>query len=109
MPWALKLPCHQFGCYELVEAGKSYCSRHAREQRKFRGSSHQQGYGAKWRRLRNMVLARESNCRECGAPATDVDHILPRKKGGRDTFENLQALCHSCHSRKTVVRDGAWR
>jgi 5-methylcytosine-specific restriction endonuclease McrA len=34
-------------------------------------------------------------------PATDVDHILAKRSGGRDTFENFQALCHSCHSRKT--------
>src|SRR5262245_29076879 len=109
MPWALKLPCRQFACYELVEGG-GYCPRHAEERRKlnYRGSSHKQGYGARWRRLRSMVLNRQPLCRICHAPATDVDHILPRRSGGRDTFENLQSLCHSCHSRKTVS-EGAWR
>jgi 5-methylcytosine-specific restriction protein A len=35
-------------------------------------------------------------------PAQHVDHILPKNDGGTDEWENLQALCHSCHSKKTV-------
>lgn len=33
--------------------------------------------------------------------ATDVDHVVPRRQGGGDVAENLQALCHGCHSHKT--------
>ena len=53
-----------------------------------------------------MVLSRQPYCVEClrhgiTVRATDVDHIVPRRDGGRDVAENLQSLCHSCHSKKT--------
>lgn len=34
--------------------------------------------------------------------ATDVDHITARRFGGGDEWENLQSLCHECHSKKTA-------
>jgi len=40
--------------------------------------------------------------------ATEVDHIVSRKRGGADDESNLQALCKSCHSRKTALESG-WR
>lgn len=39
-------------------------------------------------------------------PATDVDHIISRAKGGTDERSNLQPLCHACHSEKTNREDG---
>jgi len=33
--------------------------------------------------------------------ATDVHHLAPKREGGTDEESNLQALCHSCHSRIT--------
>lgn len=66
-----------------------------------RESPSRRGYGRRWERLRAMILNQEPLCRECGEPATDVDHIVPRALGGTDAAENLQPLCHACHSRKT--------
>lgn len=59
---------------------------------------------AAWRRLRAQVLADEPLCRRCAeqgrlVPATDVDHI--DSDSGNNQRENLQSLCHSCHSIKT--------
>ena len=57
-----------------------------------------------WRKLRERVLARDSVCEMCWERghvtiASDIDHIdgNPSNNG----MGNLQALCHSCHSRKT--------
>lgn len=43
-------------------------------------------------------------CELCGVSnqvrALEVDHILPRKHGGKDDLENLQSLCYACNARK---------
>ncbi|HYC42354.1 MAG TPA: HNH endonuclease signature motif containing protein [Noviherbaspirillum sp.] len=59
---------------------------------------------APWRKLRALVLNDDPFCRHCGQPATDVDHINNDPSDNR--LENLQPLCHSCHSHKTNVDMG---
>lgn len=76
-------------------------------EREGRANNTQAGYGANWRKLRLMTLAREPLCRMCMAngrtePATQVDHITPLRQGGTNIAENLQALCARCHMRKTA-------
>ena len=68
-----------------------------------RPTATQRGYGPQWRRLRRIVLLRNPICGICGtAPSTEADHIIPRRQGGPDTLENLEAKCKPCQSRKTV-------
>lgn len=33
--------------------------------------------------------------------ATEVDHIVPKSRGGTDVPQNLQAICKQCHQLKT--------
>ncbi|MCK6486449.1 MAG: HNH endonuclease [Phycisphaerae bacterium] len=80
-----------------------------------RGSAAARGYGERWRRLARMQLMRQPLCADPfgvheGRPVAGehVDHIVPRRAGGTDTLENLQTLCASCHSRKTVWCDGGF-
>lgn len=67
----------------------------------------------RWRdRLRRLVIARDSLCRIqvlCGrgvdrlpALSTEVDHIVPRSRGGDESMANLQGACKACHSHKTA-------
>lgn len=111
MPRRAKSPCAQPGCPALVESGRSYCPEHGGDRG--RGSSAQRGYGGRWQRLRAAYLAGHPVCvdpfgRHEGQviPATEVDHITPRVRGGTDHVENLQALCKSCHSYKTSREQG---
>jgi hypothetical protein len=53
------------------------------------------------------VLARDNwTCCSCGRTPADgitleVDHILPRSKGGTDSIDNLQTLCKKCNIGKS--------
>lgn len=68
------------------------------------------GYDAAWRRIRRRFLRSHPVCATegCNRPATHVDHIDGRGPRGDNRPENLQGLCHSCHSRKTALHDGGF-
>jgi 5-methylcytosine-specific restriction endonuclease McrA len=47
------------------------------------------------------VLARDNNtCGYCGKRADTVDHIIPKKLGGDNSYENCVAACLRCNSKK---------
>lgn len=79
-----------------------------------RGSASSRGYDQTWRKVRASYLLRHPLCVVCGragrtVEAAEVDHIVPIANGGARLDErNLQALCHSCHSRKTARTDGGF-
>ena len=50
---------------------------------------------------RRGVLRRDGNrCAYCGQGATTIDHVLPRSRGGADSWENLVACCLRCNNLK---------
>ena len=75
-------------------------------------SSTERGYGAAWRRLRRLALARDLGlCASClrqgrTIAAVCVDHIRPRAQDGSDDLDNLQSLCGPCHDAKSTLEDG---
>lgn len=58
---------------------------------------------------KRAILERDSfECQYCGATlnikSATLDHVVPRAKGGRTTFENTVASCHPCNNRKGSKR-----
>ncbi|MEW6059762.1 MAG: HNH endonuclease [Actinomycetota bacterium] len=50
---------------------------------------------------RRAVFARDDwVCQYCGAPAENLDHVVPRSRGGEHTWENVVAACRRCNSKK---------
>lgn len=50
---------------------------------------------------RRAVFARDDwVCQYCGAGAENVDHVIPRSKGGEHAWENVVASCRRCNQRK---------
>ncbi len=50
---------------------------------------------------RRGVLRRDGHrCAYCGGAAATVDHVMPRSRGGADTWLNLVACCLRCNGVK---------
>lgn len=52
---------------------------------------------------RHNILKRDGyTCQYCGARGKllTIDHVIPRSRGGRDTWENLVTACLDCNTRK---------
>lgn len=50
---------------------------------------------------KRAIFARDGHeCQYCGAPAENVDHVVPRSRGGTHTWENVVASCKPCNARK---------
>lgn len=76
---------------------------------KRRGSRHERGYTSHWSRFAKAYLREHPLCVHCQkqgrtTAAYCVDHIDGRGPLGERGYDlaNLQALCESCHNRKTA-------
>jgi 5-methylcytosine-specific restriction endonuclease McrA len=50
---------------------------------------------------RRAVFARDGHrCQYCGAAAENIDHVVPRSRGGTHTWDNVVAACRPCNTRK---------
>lgn len=118
--------CHYAGCDRICK--DYYCSIHKpiiekqkqeREKkvsktlfkntkRRYSGEYNNLYHSAMWKALRKNHLIAFPRCAICNAPATVVDHIQAHK-GNLNLFmeaNNLQSLCKSCHTRKTLWEQG---
>ncbi len=110
-------PCRHPGCFRLTANG--WCLEH---QPKTKRPDQRSEQAKEWHKLyskdiwtkvlRPGQLLREPFCRECAkrgyrVRATEVDHIKPHR-GDWALFidpNNLQSLCHACHSAKTMAEN----
>jgi HNH endonuclease len=50
---------------------------------------------------RHGVIRRDNHrCGYCGGSASTVDHIVPRSRGGKNSWLNTVAACGGCNQRK---------
>jgi 5-methylcytosine-specific restriction enzyme A len=74
-----------------------------------RPSAKQRGYDAKWTACRKAFIRQHRFCQWCAKQgkqkiACIVDHKIPFRGSAdplRLAWSNLQALCRSCHAKKT--------
>ena len=97
------------GCPNLTDG--LYCEQH-KHLHPDRASAFRRGYGSKWQRVSKAYLRKHPLCVMCLAKgryvqATVVDHRVPHR-GNYELMwseSNWQALCKSCHDRKTGNED----
>lgn len=84
---------HCLHCRAIIATG-SYCA--SCEPAKPRNGSTRA-----WRTARQQALDRDrGRCVICGAPATEVDHLVRVADGGADDPANLRAICAHCHTER---------
>lgn len=51
---------------------------------------------------KSLIYKRDSNkCQYCGSTKNlTIDHVIPKSKGGKDTWDNLVVACSPCNSKK---------
>lgn len=113
MPHKPKKPCSYPGCPKLTDG--QYCPEHKKLMEKqydtyMRSRTSTAFYHSQaWKKKRQNFLIEHPFCEECRRQgrltrATLVDHIQPIRMGGALLDdENLQALCASCHSKKSII------
>jgi 5-methylcytosine-specific restriction protein A len=106
MPDLAPQGCHKPGCKAYRTHG-AYCNEHKRKRQYV--SRHAAGYNNEWLRIREKALERDHHlCRLCRhegifTQADEVDHIIPKSKGGTDDLTNLQSLCKQHHALKSQL------
>jgi 5-methylcytosine-specific restriction endonuclease McrA len=66
------------------------------------GVEYQQGELAGWEARAYLLLKYEYRCAYCGKTdgSFELDHILPRSRGGSNRISNLALACHDCNAAK---------
>lgn len=50
---------------------------------------------------RRAVFARDGHrCQYCNRAAENIDHVVPRSRGGTHSWDNVVASCRACNARK---------
>lgn len=108
MPRLAPSNCRIPGCAGIAEE-RGYCNTHAARraldpQKRYddnRPSRQKRGYDRNHYKLRKMKRARNPICeaKGCDKPSTDLHHV-DGNPWNRE-WENLEMLCHECHSSVT--------
>jgi 5-methylcytosine-specific restriction protein A len=121
MPTFPSGPCRWRGCPQRAQRD-GLCEEHRRQrnreynlQRKADPNSNSDFYRSpEWRALRKAYIQANPCCEVCRengreVVATTVDHRVPIRQGGASLeWSNLQAMCTSCHSRKSAREGSRW-
>ena len=99
--------------FTLTEAGwtHSRCEAEIEKARATHARLQSFSEAAAWRGFRDQVLSHDGfRCVYCGAAGVplELDHIVPKSRGGTHSLENLTAACKPCNSSKGAKSLAEW-
>ena len=116
MPFKPVKPCAYRGCPNLTK--ERYCDFHAksdmREYNKYRRDPESnKRYGRSWKKIQAAYLSANPLCDICKnegkfASAAMAHHKRKLTDGGTNEYDNLMALCNSCHARLHAEQGDRW-
>lgn len=75
----------------------------SREQQKLHNQKNAIPQKLRW----EVWMSDNFTCRNCGSKRLlEIDHVVPKSKGGKTKFSNLQTLCHKCNREKGTKING---
>lgn len=93
--------CAEQRCGELVDRGR--CPAHTRRAFAGRPSYRQRGYTAAWDRMAREMRERGEVCVWCReARATELDHVVPKARGGTNDRSNAAPSCGACNRKRAA-------
>ncbi len=58
-------------------------------------------YNRKIAITKKAIFIRDHNrCQYCGAIAENIDHVIPKSRGGKNSWDNVVAACRRCNAIK---------
>ena len=104
MPRRAARPCRVASCRSLVRDDRP-CPAHPPSTWSTRPPSPSTvaSRDPEYRRNRPVVMARDSSCHWCGAPAShtdECDHLVAVADGGGNDLDNLVRACSACNQRR---------
>lgn len=94
-------------CGEIIPASSTRCTDCQRAQWRAQPSREARGYAWRHRTLSTRYRRKHPTCElrlpGCQFVATDADHIVPIRAGGRSVWGNYQSTCRACHRVKTAA------
>lgn len=85
----------------LTDVARAYERREKDRGRQQRFREKGGGDPKTWTAIRVRILKLDNHmCAYCGNPADTVDHVIPSRRGGPTTDDNLVACCRKCNLKK---------
>jgi hypothetical protein len=98
--WTDRLAC--WSPVSLIEVERVKFDTQLLQNPEIGGTEYQQGTLAGWETRAYVLIKYEYRCAYCGKTDCpfELDHILPRSRGGSNRISNLALCCHDCNATK---------